>query len=304
MQAFSTQRLANQASESPFDNKYMLAALLVPHLEALLALHPEVRYLLLVYPPEHLATILAMQKLIGGGTMRVAQIFESQKSDDLPFRRISGATLWNGNDEETRAAVSSPKSHSKTETSPANYLLTSTAKEEDIAKFLSVVWQIQVKAENKNSDTEAPTPLKPTTTKKKKHKPPPLAIKGEPLSPFPKVTPQSPLSPDAPRMSKSIPAAPMALNGLALNKVVEPTSAPPVPALITVPAKTETNRTRASAPTATKQAGDDVESTYQYRPSEDSSDDMEERRLMPVFLQKKVLRRPNSRKALKFLGLS
>ena len=41
-----------------------------------------------------------------------------------------------------------------------------------------------------------------------------------------------------------------------------------------------------------------------YDPNDDSDLDIEERRLMPLFMRKPTATKPNSRKALKFLGLS
>jgi len=42
-----------------------------------------------------------------------------------------------------------------------------------------------------------------------------------------------------------------------------------------------------------------------YDPAGDSDYDEEERRLMPIFIQKRSqVQKPNSRKALKFLGLA
>ena len=45
-------------------------------------------------------------------------------------------------------------------------------------------------------------------------------------------------------------------------------------------------------------------SMYTFDPTEDSDYDVEEKRLMPLFLQKPKKRKGDSRKALKFLGLA
>ncbi len=93
MQAFTAQRLTHQSNENPFTNSYLLATLIMPHLETYLAAHSEVRFLLLEYPPEHLSTILALQKLVGVDIMKVAQIVDSHAKEPLPFTHVRGASI-------------------------------------------------------------------------------------------------------------------------------------------------------------------------------------------------------------------
>ncbi|KAM0330684.1 hypothetical protein ACHAQA_003636 [Verticillium albo-atrum] len=96
MQAFTAQPLANQTHDNPFTNPYLLATLIIPHLEPYFVIHDEVRFLLLEYPPDHLATVLALQKLVGVDLMKVAAIVDSDAKGPLPFSHIRGASITQG----------------------------------------------------------------------------------------------------------------------------------------------------------------------------------------------------------------
>lgn len=288
MQAFTAQPLANQTSDNPFTNSYLLATLIVPHLETYLALHSEVRYLLLQYPPEHLGTVLALQKLLGVDLMRVAQIVDSNSKEHLPFTHLRGASIGSKSEgSPTKRSPPSPRSPSDVSVSKANYLLTSTASDKDIAKFVSTVWNIPTEV----SDSESPEPSTPQRSKRKV-KPSPLRLRGDGLSPFPIVGPPSPLSP---KTKAPLPPAP---NSPTLT--MRPTS------------KAETLQTLESAksrrsrskPRGNAQTPSDAVSIMTLDPNDDSDYDMEERRLMPLFMKKAGTCKPNSRKALKFLGLA
>ncbi|PHH85281.1 hypothetical protein CDD83_658 [Cordyceps sp. RAO-2017] len=300
MQAFTAQPLANQTSDNPFTNSYLLATLIVPHLETYLALHPEVRYLLLQYPPEHLATVLALQKLVGVDLMKVAQIVDSNSKEHLPFTHIRGASI--GNKSEANAAKrSSPSQRSSSDVpvSKANFLLTSTASDKDIATFVSTVWNIQ--ADVPEPETPKMAVANPFS---RKLKPSPLQLGRENLSPFPKVCPQSPISP------KTVIPSPPAPN--ASPSAVRPTSAAGS-ARTSKSAKSKhsrkspgnaNNNAAATMTTTRTSAQNDAASIMTFDPADDSDYDVEERRLMPLFLRRAGARKPNSRKALKFLGLA
>src|SRR3954447_9618955 len=74
MQDFTSQPLTKQARDSPFSDSSTLANLLMPHLEAYLSAHSDVRFLLLEYTAEHLPTVLGLQNLIGHDSVKVASI--------------------------------------------------------------------------------------------------------------------------------------------------------------------------------------------------------------------------------------
>ncbi|KAG8417754.1 hypothetical protein J3458_005231 [Metarhizium acridum] len=291
MQAFTAQRLANQTSDNPFTNSFLLATLIVPHLETYLALHTDVRHLLLIYPPEHLATVLALQRLFGVDAMKVAQIVDAESKEDSSFTNIRGASINNNKPEGKPTRSFSPRSSSEIDISKANYLLTSTASEKDIATFVSTVWNIKIEppvAPNSEQSTDRPS---------KKKRPPPLSLRKEPLPSLPKLASQNLVSPTSVALPP-VPPVPL-----------EPASPT---ASLRAPSLAETLKTLKSAkskfsqgrlrPKNNQQA--EVESLTDCDFDGDSDDDMYERRLMPVFMQKHPVRKPNSRKALKFLGLA
>ncbi|KHN99224.1 uncharacterized protein MAM_02922 [Metarhizium album ARSEF 1941] len=292
MQAFTAQRLAHQTSDNPFTNSFLLATLIVPHLETYLALHTDVRHLLLLYPPEHLATVLALQRLVGVDVMKVAQIVDADSKEDSPFTHIRGASINSNKPEGKTSRSFSPRSSSEVDISKANYLLTSTASEEDIATFVSTVWDIKIEPPAMESSEQS------TARVQKKKRPPPLSIRKEPMSSLPKVADETPESP----ISIGLPAA----------SLISPEPASPS-ASLHEPLPVETRRALKSTKSTKFSQGRlrsknaqqaEAECMADYNFDGDSDEDMDERRLMPVFMQKHLVRKPNSRKALKFLGLA
>ncbi|KAK4142943.1 uncharacterized protein C8A04DRAFT_12767 [Dichotomopilus funicola] len=145
MQAFTAQPLTKQVHSNPFADRALLAALIIPHLETYLAAHPDVRLLLLEYPPEHLPTVLALQTLIGSELMRVVGIINNDESAPAqqslaipePSRRPSEGfrSLNNSRNGSLRpGAFSGPFSFSN-----ANFLLTSSATGFETASFVAAV---------------------------------------------------------------------------------------------------------------------------------------------------------------------
>src|SRR5690348_15795307 len=131
MQAFTAQPLTKQTQSNPFTDRALLAALIIPHLETYLATHPEVRFLLIEYPSEHLPTILALQTLIGTEVMKVVGIINSEVStpvqQSLPVpdencRPNEGFRSLNRRGSRLSGAFVGPCSFSK-----ANFLLASSA---------------------------------------------------------------------------------------------------------------------------------------------------------------------------------
>ncbi|KAL7932341.1 hypothetical protein V8C35DRAFT_308109 [Trichoderma chlorosporum] len=281
MQAFTALPLTDQTSDNPFANSYLLATLLIPHLETYLALHSEIRYLLLEYPPEHLPTVLALQKLIGVDLIKVAQIVDSSNKDRLPFTQIGGPSV--GAKSTTKTPNLSPQSSSLDITvSNANFLLTSTATAKDIAKFVSAVWNIQIET----CDSE-PLPQKKGSASKK-----------------PRPAPLDVLLTKFPRSSISTRGGP------------SPTSAEPSssPESLTLSSRrqsfTDNIKTPKSATIYSRAfsrrrlfRSDSASMTTFDHGSDDSELDLEERRLMPMFM-KTIEQKGNTRKALKFLGLA
>lgn len=282
MQAFTAQPLANQTSDNPFTNPYLLATLIVPHLETYLVLHSEVQYLLLQYPPEHFKTMLALQKLVGVDLMKIAQIVDPDGKDQLPFTHIRGASLGNKAEASPgKRSTPSPRSTTDTPVSKANYLLTSTASDKDIVTFVSTVWNISTNV----SDSDGPELSTPVS--KRNARPSPLSLRGDAMSTLPNGDLQSPISPKTVLPMPAVPVSP--------TTTLRPTSA--AETMNTV----KSGRSRRGAK-GNVQA--DVVSIMTYDPNDDSDLDIEERRLMPMFMRRTSTIKPNSRKALKFLGLA
>ncbi|KAI0131288.1 hypothetical protein F4814DRAFT_457160 [Daldinia grandis] len=161
MQAFTAQPLANQTQDNPFSNPLLLATLIIPHLETYMAAHSATRFLLLEYPPEHLATVLALQRLVGVDLLKVAGILQAESTAPQPYPgfkvpprtaahqrtdpgpgilRIttrSGATLL-------APTTRSSRQRETPSFAKANFLLTSSANESEIATLISTIWKILI----------------------------------------------------------------------------------------------------------------------------------------------------------------
>ncbi|KAI0534428.1 hypothetical protein GGR58DRAFT_60992 [Xylaria digitata] len=163
MQAFTSQPLANQTQDNPFSNPLLLATLIIPHLETYIAAHSTTRFLLLEYPAEYLSTVLSLQHLIGVDLLKVAGIIDAESSDSKSYRAYKKQALHtvassptSSTSKGTSAMLLSPKASrprlntgEKTSTpqpsfAKANFILTSTAAEAEIATFISTVWKILI----------------------------------------------------------------------------------------------------------------------------------------------------------------
>lgn len=158
MQAFTAQPLANQTQDNPFSNPLLLATLIIPHLETYMAAHSTTRFLLLEYPPEHLATVLALQRLVGVDLLKIAGILCSEDIDlkmhsgvKIPVRnmhlRIGSDSGLSKIGTRTGATLLAPTGTKQTQTpsfSKANFLITSSANESEIATLISTIWKILI----------------------------------------------------------------------------------------------------------------------------------------------------------------
>jgi hypothetical protein len=142
MQAFTAQPLTKQIQSNPFADRALLAALIVPHIETYLETHPDVRFLLIEYPSEHLPTVLALQTFIGTEMMKVVGIINSEASTpsqslaqpDANRRPSEGFRSLNSLGSNTSAAFVGPCSFSK-----ANFLLASSATGFETAAFVAAI---------------------------------------------------------------------------------------------------------------------------------------------------------------------
>ncbi|KAJ2984625.1 hypothetical protein NUW58_g5960 [Xylaria curta] len=177
MQAFTSQPLTNQTQENPFSNPLLLATLILPHLETYIAAHSTTRFLILEYPPEYLSTVVALQHLIGVDLMKVAGIINAEGGDQNPssaykkpgfYKVAHSPTTLAG--KATSPTLSSPKGfNSKFEAtemprsprrsfSKANFILTSTATESEIAALISTIWRILIEISPSYIPDEEPRP--------------------------------------------------------------------------------------------------------------------------------------------------
>ncbi|KAI0381502.1 hypothetical protein F5Y04DRAFT_62588 [Hypomontagnella monticulosa] len=160
MQAFTSQPLTNQTHDNPFSNPLLLATLIIPHLETYMAAHSATRFLLLEYPPEHLTTVLALQHLVGADLLRIAGILYSEDTGPKPYPgfKIPPRSSATPPLQHTRSAASatllSPTSGTRgmecdappSTFAKANFLLTSSANESEIATLISTVWKILIES--------------------------------------------------------------------------------------------------------------------------------------------------------------
>jgi hypothetical protein len=277
MQAFTAQPLTAQTSDNPFTNPFLLATFIVPHLETYLALHSEVRYLLLEFPPEHLPTVLALQKLVGVDLMKVAQIVDTSSNEMGTFTHIRGLSADKSSDVSGHGSKKPMPPTSDASVSKANFLLTSTASDNEIATFISTIWKILTEVSNFYAPEDRPKKVDTT-----KGRPPSLQSKFSP----PRVKPPTmttvsalPIPPVSPGLSS---------RATSMTETIKTRKS----------AKSKHSRTIRRPPTG------DGASFVTFDPAEDSDYDGEARRLMPVHMQKPRRRKGDSRKALKFLGLA
>ncbi|KAH7146473.1 hypothetical protein EDB81DRAFT_494329 [Dactylonectria macrodidyma] len=286
MQAFTAQPLTSQTHDNPFANPYLLATLIIPHLETYLALHSDVRFLLLDYPPEHLPTMLALQKLVGVDLMKVAQIVDSN-SKDLPFTNLRGTGSINSPDQGCTgrygASLSPAGPTYDVTVSKANFLLTSTATEAEVATFISTVLNILSGISPFYLPEESP---KKVTPKKDKNRPTPL--QGT-FSAFPRI-PSGGFSPAlSPGLTPRMGSPPILSRAASIAETVKTSRS----------TRSRNDRSKSRRKPSTV----DCESVLTID-LDDSDWDQEDRRIMPALIKRPEVRKGNSRKALKFLGLA
>ncbi|KKA29869.1 hypothetical protein TD95_004979 [Thielaviopsis punctulata] len=279
MQAFTSQRLLYQTEDNPFTNPYLLASLVIPHLETFLAAHSHIRYLLLDYPPDHLTTILAVQKMIGSDIMKVAQIFDANQTEKAPFNPLptqppSPSTATN--------YVSDQSALSR-----ANLLLSSAAVPSEIESFIHAVSSVLVRISpfyDMTPEEDCP-PLSPAVR---------TPLKG-PFSPFPRR---------GSAQSTHLPPTPISSargGGFKLSRPPKGRDS-----------KSSSTSRNISPVSKILGSGHDNSSVIEIKVSEISDSDLDddlgleadERRLLPMFFRKKPNRLATSDKAMRFLGLT
>ncbi|KAL2273353.1 hypothetical protein FJTKL_04583 [Diaporthe vaccinii] len=365
MQSLAAQPLSHQAQDNRFDDHYLLAGLIIPHLETYLAANYGTRFLLLDYPAEHLATVLALQKLVGMAVFKVAGIIDSEATSPSPSGISSPISSRHGShsadpygnadtngldsfnlpgspfpDERTKTSLAHRRSCSFSE---ANYLLTSSATESEISVFIATILKDLTDIDPfYMPEVSIPPPARPGTAKSSS-KSTATAGAGLPtlMSKFtlqgpnasPAYTHTAVFGPPA-----NLPVSPPYTNdgdggsGRSTPRVVTapgaaaaaynfPFPPPPAPRSPSPAPSAASSRSRgpAAGPGARARSltrrrlgklgneggPDDGASMYAVSVVEDGEFyDEEEKRLMPLYMRQSELRKGNSRKALKWLGLA
>ncbi|KAI0416395.1 hypothetical protein F5X98DRAFT_181675 [Xylaria grammica] len=348
MQAFTSQPLANQTQDNPFSNPLLLATLIIPHLETYIAAHSSTRFLLLEYPAEYLSTVLSLQHLIGVDLLKVAGIIDAESSDSKShrtYRKQASSTVasspTSSASKGTSAMLLSPKgSKSASDTgektyapqpsfSKANFILTSTAAEAEVATFISTIWRILINISNSYI---------PETVTVENWKSNPTDYSLSSSSPSHPKEQYAPLFRAAVMLGFASPPEDELLQqsrhrGTRLNYVSSgtyadlpaPTNRPVTPTKSSKASIAETFHSGLATrnPRTARAAHDqrnklrhilgqefnapvDVETadSYDLESEEDGGFSAEERKYMPLWSQRGGPRKGNSRKALKWLGLS
>ncbi|TGO64689.1 hypothetical protein BCON_0006g00920 [Botryotinia convoluta] len=87
MQTFMSQPLPARKGLDPMSDPRLLADLIVPHLELYLATNSLVRFLVLSFPFDQIATVIALRSLLGSNLVRVAGVLDTLSSDPPSFAK-------------------------------------------------------------------------------------------------------------------------------------------------------------------------------------------------------------------------
>lgn len=317
MQSFTSQPLTNQTENNPFGNPLRLATLLVPHLENYITAHPQTRFLILEYAPEHLSTVLCLQRLIGVDLFKIAAILspdppKSKRGHNRSGHLSSSKTFGSASSVMSRTSsiksmvTSSPTPGSQSpgaeSFSKANFVLTSQVSESEIALFVSTVLSVLM------SKASFYVPERP---------PPALAHK-ESRNSF-GDRPRSPRlpSPDYKSLVTRLSAQTQNLQGTDSPALPLPSSIPQSPMELTIPedelkpmSSAKSMRSIRSQKSAKIQkllghsVKPSVDSRFDAWDEDDAAFWAEERKYMPFFLDQSARKKTSSRKALKWLGLA
>ena len=147
MQAFTCQPLSKQTGDNPFTDSTSLAKLVMPYLEAFLASRPEIRFLVLEFTPDHLSTVLAIRRIVGTSTLKMAAIIGSDNPSSLAPssnpstsdpERYALTEICSVGDLDAFSNLVSPKA-SYIPAHRVNYVLRSSATHSDTAAFIAAI---------------------------------------------------------------------------------------------------------------------------------------------------------------------
>ncbi|KAK4228002.1 hypothetical protein QBC38DRAFT_170343 [Podospora fimiseda] len=321
MQAFTSLPLTRQCQGNPFSDRELLAALIIPQLEAFLHRNKDIRLVLIEYPAEHLGTVIAMQQLIGTESMKVVGILNSEGDGSSLMRpltapprpeskKTTGAKFQNEFGDKVLALMGGC-SFSK-----ANFLLASSASEYERAVFIAAIRESLISV----SDFYIPeTPLyKSSSSDKKSNRRPTLNIsRSASTSHTSKVKTHGVMAsrldtPPASPADSYLPTGGLrsATQGALVDKDRVPRSYNKSNRITDrvrwADVNYESSQSQTTTSSSSRMAKSVTMTAFQRskvdNDHDDDDEDEDERRLMPLYLQRQVERR-QSRKALKVLGL-
>ncbi|TLS26078.1 hypothetical protein PpBr36_07442 [Pyricularia pennisetigena] len=293
----------DHTQEDPLGSPMVLAALIIPHLDMYLAAHPDVRFMILEYPASHLPTVLAMQKLMGDHIVQVAGIVPEQKP---PRRRGSNRSI-----QATAQTLQSFTIANQTITlaGHSDITLAATAKQDEVSAFISDIWHTLIDASDFYTIDQMPT-----KTSKKESRPVSFSRSEPPSGALPRL-PSSSVGTQTVPEPQGPPETAMPSTSTRRGTHTRRRSPSPTPSTKSRAFSIASFRTTKTAKSrATRRitmgtmgtTGGGAESILDfYDPAEESDYDLEERRLMPLYMTRgQVPRKANTRKALKWLGLA
>ena len=295
-----------------------------------MAIHSETRFLLLEYPPEHLATVLALQELVGGDLLKVAGILNDKPDEPGPPPGHGPLDLPTSPD-----PAPGPDSFKSPPFSRADFIVGSSAPDSKIATMICSVWNILVERSPFYIPENVPkaSPIEPSSSRYGNRP-------GLPLSPLVNPAVQyTPLDSAAVMMGFRSPTAAYphshenAQANSARPRVPPPESSQPrrphSPVMSSASSFTETTRSSKTAQMirakraklmnflgrdagtasgSTPRAGSSSLDELLHDDDDDDDEESElaadERKYIPLFNKTEEDRRVDSRKALKFLGLT
>jgi hypothetical protein len=157
-QAYSNLPSIVENTSDPFSDSEILAAYIVPQIEAYLALNMSTRLLIIHYSSDHLSTMIALRKILGQNIFKIAGILDSQPSNltsiESNSRRRSSAQPHTYSRSQRMTAIVShnttnnssnlaqtKKRQSTVSFSKVDYLLPSPVTDAEISTFLSSICQ-------------------------------------------------------------------------------------------------------------------------------------------------------------------
>ncbi|KAI9893603.1 MAG: hypothetical protein M1814_006399 [Vezdaea aestivalis] len=287
---------------SPLTHPTLMAELLVPHIEAYLAGNELTRLFLLKHEAAHLPLILELRRLMGEDIFKIASVLDPASTSVSDPRGASpnllsneGTSMLNARSRFTagtsnRAGPPAPLSLASRSPNPkgpdellnkANFLISASATETDTRDFIESVRKVLVV---KNHSFEPETPI---------------------LAPPQSHAHHSSRSRHNRNMSSTSTAAAVAAAAVQAANALPP---PPVPKSPTTAARARPrsrSRSRVATPKNDKDLAGDAASVVGVDPwdgFQDSEDDEMDRMFMPTI--RRGGRKPNSKKALKWLGLA